>query len=166
MEIWNYKIPGSFCQPIQNIPKQGLQTHLQSLIMTPIIGFWTNTLNFNKTYDKHAINALVGIEAVENRIKQKTINVTGFLFETPDFYLLDRGSGTPNFGFVGDVTNSLFSVFGSLNYAFDNKYLLTATLRRDTSSNFLGDNRSDVFPAVSAGWQVSDEDWFDSKVGK
>nr|WP_298791579.1 TonB-dependent receptor [uncultured Allomuricauda sp.] len=123
---------------------------------------WTNTVNFNKTYDKHSINALVGLEAVENRIKQKTINVTGFLFESPDFYLLDRGSGTPNFGFVGDVTNSLFSVFGSLNYSFDSKYFITATLRRDTSSNFLGDNRSDVFPAVSAGWLLSDEDWFDS----
>lgn len=123
---------------------------------------WTNTVNFNKTYDKHSINALVGLEAVENRIKQKTINVTGFLFESPDFYLLDRGSGTPNFGFVGDVTNSLFSVFGSLNYSFDSKYFITATLRRDTSSNFLGDNRSDVFPAVSAGWLLSDEDWFES----
>lgn len=125
---------------------------------------WTNTLNFNKTYGDHTVNALVGLEAVENRIKQKTINVTGFLFETPDFYLLDRGSGTPNFGFVGDVTNSLFSVFGSLNYSYSNKYLLTATLRRDTSSNFLGDNRSDVFPAVSAGWLLSDEDWFTSNL--
>ncbi|MDC6366790.1 MULTISPECIES: TonB-dependent receptor [Flavobacteriaceae] len=123
---------------------------------------WTNTLNFNKTYGKHSVNVLAGLEAVETRVKQKTINVTGFLFEDPDFYLLDRGSGTPNFGFVGDVTNSLFSVFGSLNYSFDNKYLMTATLRRDSSSNFLGDNRSDIFPAVSAGWLVSAEDWFNT----
>ena len=121
---------------------------------------WTNTLNYNRTFDKHAINALVGVEAVETRNKQKTLSVTDFLFETPDFYLLDRGSGDPTFGFVGDNTNSLFSVFGSVNYAFDDKYLLTATLRRDSSSNFDGDNRSDTFPAVSAGWLMSKENWF------
>lgn len=121
---------------------------------------WTNTLNYNKTFGDHTINALVGIEAVETRNKQKTISVTNFLFETPDFYLLNRGSGDPTFGFVGDNTTSLFSVFGSANYSFKNKYFLTATLRRDTSSNFLGDNKSDVFPAVSGGWLMSDEDWF------
>lgn len=122
---------------------------------------WTNTLNYNKSFGKHSLNALVGIEAVETRNKQKTVTVTDFLFEDPDFYLLNRGSGDPTWGFVGDNTTSLFSVFGSANYSFDNKYFLTATLRRDTSSNFLGDNKSDIFPAVSAGWLVSDESWFD-----
>ncbi|MEM9000128.1 MAG: TonB-dependent receptor [Bacteroidota bacterium] len=121
---------------------------------------WTNTLNYNKVFDKHSVNALFGIEAVETRNKQKTISVTDFLFEDPDFYLLDRGSGDPVFGFVGDDTTSLYSLFGSVNYSYDSKYFLTATLRRDTSSNFEGDNRKDTFPAFSAGWLVSDEDWF------
>ncbi|MBO0330233.1 SusC/RagA family TonB-linked outer membrane protein [[Muricauda] lutisoli] len=121
---------------------------------------WTNTLNFNKTYGKHNVNALVGLEAVENRSKFKSVTVTDFLFETPDYYLPNTGTGDPIVG-AGDNTTSLFSVFGSVNYSFDNKYYLTATLRRDTSSNFLGNNQSDTFPAISAGWLLSEEDWFD-----
>lgn len=122
---------------------------------------WTNTLNYNKTFGDHSVNALAGIEAVETRSKQKSQSVTDFLFEDPDFYLLDRGSGATTYGFVGDNTTSLFSVFGSVNYSYSSKYFLTATLRRDTSSNFMGDNKSDIFPALSLGWQISDEDWFD-----
>ena len=125
---------------------------------------WSNTITYNNTFGKHGVNALLGVEAVETRNKQKTLSVTDFLFETPDFYLLDRGSGDPTFGFVGDDTNSLFSVFGSVNYSYDDKYFLTATLRRDSSSNFSGDNRSDTFPAVSAGWLISKEDWFGDNV--
>ncbi|MDF0708291.1 SusC/RagA family TonB-linked outer membrane protein [Flagellimonas okinawensis] len=122
---------------------------------------WTNTLNYNKTFGDHNINALFGLEAVENRSKFKSVTVTDFLFETPDYYLPDTGTGDPIVS-AGDNTTSLFSVFGSINYSYGNKYYLTATLRRDTSSNFLGDNQSDTFPAVSAGWLLSEEDWFDS----
>ncbi|MCA0959834.1 TonB-dependent receptor [Muricauda ruestringensis] len=120
---------------------------------------WTNTLNYNKTFGKHNVNALVGVEALEDRSKFKSVTVTDFLFETPDYYLPDTGTGDPIVS-AGDNTTSLFSVFGSVNYSYDNKYYLTATLRRDKSSNFLGDNQSDTFPAVSAGWLLSEENWF------
>ena len=121
---------------------------------------WTNTLNFNKTYGKSNINAIVGVEAVREQIKGKNITRNGYLFENPDFYLLNNGSATPNVQDAYARSNSLSSLFGTASYAYDNKYFLTGTLRRDTSSRFRGDNKSDIFPSFSAGWLVSDENFF------
>ena len=123
---------------------------------------WNNTLNYNKSFGEHSVNALVGIEAIRRREKSKEIRRTDFLFETPNFYLLDTGEGTPVVlqDNTYDGESSLFSVFGTANYSFANKYLFTATLRRDQSSRFRGDNQSDIFPSFSAGWVISNENFF------
>ncbi len=121
---------------------------------------WNNTLNYAKVFGEHNINVLVGIEAVQDGSKGKQISRNGFLFETPDFYLLNNGSGTPNVDFAFDGQNSLFSIFGTANYSYSGKYFATVTLRNDKSSRFLGDNKSQTFPSVSAGWLVSSEDFF------
>ena len=121
---------------------------------------WTNTLAYKKSFDKHSINALGGIEAVKNNLKGKQVNVNGYLFETPDYYLLNNGSGTPSFNDAFDTSSSLYSLFGTVSYDYDGKYFLTATVRNDKSSRFEGDNQSQTFPSVSAGWLVSNEDFF------
>jgi len=121
---------------------------------------WTNTLSYAKVFGEHNINAIVGIESLSERNKGNSISRDGFLFETPDFYLLENGSGTPNVNFAYDGSNTLFSVFGTANYNYAGKYFLTGTLRNDTSSRFLGDNKSETFPSVSAGWLISNEDFF------
>lgn len=51
----------------------------------------------------------------------------------------------------------LIAFFGRLNYSFDNKYLLSASIRREGSSKFGADNKWGTFPAVSAGWRISEE---------
>lgn len=123
---------------------------------------WTNTLNYVKNFGDHTINALVGLEAVENTGKSLEVSATGFLSESPDFYLLSNASGTPivNAGNTFDFINTLSSVFGSFNYSYADKYLVSATVRRDRSSRFLGDNQTGVFPAFSGGWVISNEDFF------
>jgi len=121
---------------------------------------WTNTLTYRKLIGKHSINALAGIEAVKNTVKGKQVNVNGYLFETPDYYLLNNGSGTPSFNSAYDGANSLYSLFGTVSYAYDGKYFITGTLRNDKSSRFKGDNQSQTFPSVSAGWLASNEDFF------
>ncbi len=123
---------------------------------------WTNTLNYVKTFGKHNVNALVGLEATESAGKSLEVAATGFLFETPDFYLLSNASGAPivNPGNTFDFENTLSSVFGSANYSYDDRYLFTATVRRDRSSRFIGDNQTGTFPAFSAGWIVSNENFF------
>lgn len=121
---------------------------------------WSNTLNYKKSFNDHTFNTLVGIEAVKDRGKGNGISRTDYLFETPDFYLLSTGSGTPNVDFAYDGSSTLFSIFGSVNYSYSNKYYATVTLRKDKSSRFLGDNQSDIFPSFSVGWSLSNEEFF------
>lgn len=121
---------------------------------------WNNVLNYSTIIGDHNINALIGMEAVEESSKGKGISRNGYLFETPDFYLLSNGSGTPNVDFAYEGGNTLFSIFGTANYSYKGKYFATVTLRNDKSSRFLGDNQSQTFPSFSAGWLMSDEDFF------
>ncbi len=121
---------------------------------------WTNTLNYNKSFGEHSVNALIGIEALKGSSKGKQITRTGYLFEDPNFYLPSNGTGATNVDSAFDGFNSLFSIFGTVNYSFADKYYATVTVRQDESSRFLGDNKSDIFPSFSAGWQISNENFY------
>ena len=122
---------------------------------------WTNTLNYNKSFGEHNLNVLAGIEALSENNKGAQISRNGYAFETPDFYLLSNGTGGPAIiNAAYDNTNTLYSVFGTANYNYAGKYFLTGTLRRDTSSRFSRDTRTQTFPSVSAGWLISSEDFF------
>ncbi len=125
---------------------------------------WSNTLNYQRIFGLHNINAVLGIEAVEGGGIGKGITRTGYLFEDPDFYNLSNGSGTPNVSYAYEYKNSLFSYFFSANYSYDGKWFATVTVRNDTSSRFAGDNKSDTFPSFSVGWLLSKSDWYNSEV--
>jgi TonB-dependent starch-binding outer membrane protein SusC len=77
--------------------------------------------------------------------------------------VIDLNAGDPatatNSG--GSGTWAMESWLGRLNYNFDNRYLLTATIRRDGSVNFGSENRWGTFPSISAAWRVSNEKFFD-----
>ncbi len=118
---------------------------------------WTNTLNYKRIFDKHSIGVLAGTEA----IKTKARNISGsrndyFLLGNLDYYYLDVGSSNINNGSSGYLS-SLFSLFGKIDYGYDGRYLLSATIRRDGSSNFSDEFRYGVFPAISAAWRISGE---------
>ncbi len=121
---------------------------------------WTNMVNYNHSFGNHNINAFVATEALENWSKGNGVSRTDYFNESPDFYLLSNGFGDPNISWAGENKNSLFSIFGSVDYNYDQKYFLTATLRHDTSSRFAGDNKSDIFPAVSVGWAIHKENFY------
>ncbi|HTE11037.1 MAG TPA: SusC/RagA family TonB-linked outer membrane protein, partial [Chitinophagaceae bacterium] len=118
---------------------------------------WVNTLNYTKTIkDDHHINALVGMEAVDNNSEFVTAGRSTFAFTDIDYMVISAGQK--------DVTNSgtfdqsrLFSYFGRLNYDYKGKYLLEGVVRRDASSRFIGKYRAGTFPAFSAGWRISQE---------
>ncbi|PIB34318.1 hypothetical protein BFP72_02185 [Reichenbachiella sp. 5M10] len=121
---------------------------------------WSNTLNYEKTIGNgHNLGILVGTEAVKNIFKQTQVQQDDFMFETADFFVMGAGTGATNIiqNNSFDVTNSLFSVFGQVRYDYNGKYLLSATLRNDRSSRFAKGNNSGIFPAVSAGWVISEE---------
>ncbi|MCF6222520.1 MAG: TonB-dependent receptor [Flavobacteriaceae bacterium] len=121
---------------------------------------FTNMVTYTKAFGSHTINAFAAMEAVENWSKGKNISRTDYFNESPNFYLLNNGFGDPFVGNTWENKNSIFSIFGSVDYNFDNRYFVTATLRHDTSSRFAGDNKSRVFPAISLGWSIDKEGFF------
>ena len=122
---------------------------------------WTNMLMYNTTInDNHNINAFIATEALESSNKGKQVSRTDYFNETPNFYLLSNGFADPAVDWAYANGFTLFSVFGSADYNYKQKYFATATVRYDKSSRFAGDNKSDVFPSFSAGWVVSKEDFF------
>ncbi len=121
---------------------------------------WTNTIQYDNNFGEHSIDAVAGIEALSQTGKGKGIINSGYLFEDPDFYLIENGTGSPIVDYAYDGTSTLYSLFGTANYNYAGKYYLTGTVRRDKSSRFRGDNQSDIFPSFSVGWVISEEDFF------
>ena len=124
---------------------------------------WTNTLNYRNSFGKHRVNALAGVEAIKERGRGYTIQRSSFLNEDDDFVLLSNGIASPSVDEAFDGSTSLFSIFGTVNYDFDGKYFVTATVRNDKSSRFIGDNQSQTFPSISAGWELTKEDFFNTE---
>ena len=78
----------------------------------------------------------------------------------PNFHYIDAGQDTLDQSFGGaSVDYAIISTFGRLLYNYDEKYLFSATIRRDGSSNFGENNRYGVFPSASFGWVASKEDF-------
>ncbi len=119
---------------------------------------WNNTLTYTKTVKDHTFTVLGGTEAIETFVTNFSGFGQEFALETNDYFQLDAASGTRTSG--GSSTGySLYSFFGKANYSFQNKYLASFTVRRDGSSRFGSENRYAVFPAVSVGWRIVNEDF-------
>lgn len=124
---------------------------------------WTNTAKFEKKFDIHQIAALAGVEA--NLIGAGRAiggGRLGYFTDNPDYRTLNAGepSGLTNFGNATEGTR-LFSYFTKVDYSIFDKYLLSATLRYDGSSNFSTEKRYGLFPAVTGAWRISDESFLD-----
>nr|WP_320117422.1 TonB-dependent receptor [uncultured Marinifilum sp.] len=119
--------------------------------------FWVlkNYLNYLKSFDKHSINLMAGHEAQESKWEGLTGARTGFL--TNDITALNAGDALTATNGSWQGTHNIESYFGRFNYSFDGKYLLTATLRADASSNFGENNRWGYFPSFSGAWVVTKE---------
>ncbi|RKN76908.1 SusC/RagA family TonB-linked outer membrane protein [Ulvibacterium marinum] len=125
---------------------------------------FTNTVSFEKTYGKHSIKALGGIEAINGATTPTTpsrgrfINGSGINpFSTDiDFITMSTVQSPVVSGAIATGVN-FSSLFGTLRYSFDDKYTINGVIRRDGSSVFGENNRYGVFPAVSGGWTVSSE---------
>lgn len=113
-----------------------------------------NTLNYDKIVGKHNIALLAGQSVLQSEISRINGHAEGFT--QPYFPVLSNGtSGVTVTGY--EEMNRLLSFFGRAIYSFNNKYLLTATIRRDASSRFSANNRWGTFPSVAAGWKVHNE---------
>ncbi len=122
---------------------------------------FTNTINFNKLYGKHRIKALAGIEAIKGastpRSGSRGRNISGSginPFSTNLDFITISNVQSPNV--QGNINKGVnfSSLFGKVDYNFDERYYLTGVIRRDGSSVFGENNRYGVFPAVSGAWRV------------
>jgi TonB-dependent starch-binding outer membrane protein SusC len=128
----------------------------------------TNTISYSfKLSDAHNFSLLLGHEAVKTLAD---LSIGGYnrntLFGDPEYAYLDNAptldpsyttlSGRDNYG------KAILSYFGRLSYDYREKYLLTAVLRRDASSNFAEGHRWGTFPSVSAGWVLSSEPFMEN----
>jgi TonB-linked SusC/RagA family outer membrane protein len=119
---------------------------------------WTNTANYKLNIGKHAFNALAGYEAKEYLSEFLTAYRENFIIEALDYRYISAGDGKQtNAGLAS--RNAITSYFGKLNYAYNDKYLLQGTIRRDASSRFGVNNNQAYFPSVSGGWRISQEDF-------
>lgn len=119
---------------------------------------WTNQLTFNKTFGSHKLLAVAGYEAVKYQIgRNLTATRAGYFSEAFSFRTLNNGATIQSATSGFNTPTTLVSQFVRADYSFSDKYLLSATVRRDGSSRFGENNRYGVFPSVTAGWRISEE---------
>ncbi|HWV68145.1 SusC/RagA family TonB-linked outer membrane protein, partial [Chitinophaga sp.] len=119
---------------------------------------WQNTLTYNVALQKHRFDFLLGEEQIKYMAQNFYASRQGYALENIDYAYLNAGSSNKDNGGTGSGY-TLLSYFGKVNYSYDNKYLASVTLRRDGSSRFGKENRFGMFPAVSLGWRVSEENF-------
>lgn len=117
---------------------------------------WDNTLAYDWTHGKHALNLLAGQEYIDYINQNFFGSRQGYALEDINYSYLDAGSSNVLNGGNG-ASYALESFFGKANYAYDDKYLASVTLRRDGSSRFGQNNQYGTFPSASVGWRISKE---------
>ena len=118
---------------------------------------WTlkTYFTYNNTFGKHGLSAMLGHEAQENKYESLSGSRTNFLFNS--VHELDAGDATTAKANSSRGSSAIESYFGRLNYNYDDRYLLTATLRADGSSSFAKESRWGWFPSVALAWKVNNE---------
>lgn len=117
---------------------------------------WNAIVTYNMEIGKHRADFLVGTELNRQIDEWFSGYKEDYIVLKPDYMWPDAGVGTAQaYGASGSF--SLISFFGKANYTYDNRYLVSFTLRHDGSSRFGKNNRFATFPSVSAGWRISQE---------
>jgi TonB-linked SusC/RagA family outer membrane protein len=118
---------------------------------------WSNTLVYNQIFGKHSIKLLGGFEQSDFHGRIATASANNLFSTDPNFASVSNGSANVSGNAFQFQPNAKRSMFGKLDYIYAGKYILSATIRRDGFSGFLGDQRYGNFPALSLGWRVSEE---------
>jgi TonB-dependent starch-binding outer membrane protein SusC len=114
-----------------------------------------NTINYNKTIDKHDISAVAGFTYNSEKLDNQEIKSNGGFRN--DVTTLNGANGYTST--TTETRNILLSYLARVQYAFDGKYMFSASIRRDGSSRFGNTSKWGWFPSASVGWRVSQEDF-------
>lgn len=115
-------------------------------------------LRYQATFGNHTFNTLLGTELVDETYQRQSAYRRGFTL--PDYAVLNAGDPASSLNSGNAFESSLLSYFGRIGYEFDQRYLLEFNARYDGTSRFAEDERWGFFPSVSAGWRISEEDFF------
>lgn len=120
---------------------------------------WEYTLSYNKTFaDKHTLNAVVGFTEEQNKYEYLLASKKDLPLNSVGDAILDAGMDASSAIASGYYKkNTLQSLLGRVNYNYDNRYLLTVSMRRDGSSKFGPGHRWGNFPSASLGWRLDQE---------
>lgn len=120
---------------------------------------WDNTLNYDKAFGKHRINAMIGTSYQE--YKKESVSAAGSGRASELTTELDNATKATDVG-GNSYRWALMSYMARLYYSYDDRYLLTATFRADGSSKFGKDNRFGYFPSFAAAWNIGNEAFMQS----
>ena len=121
---------------------------------------WRNILTYNNTFaDIHSINAMFGQEMSHNHWETQKSTSTGYLSNSATDISAGNSEGALPIGYK--YNTALFSYFGRVFYSLADRYLLTATLRRDGSSQFADGQRWGWFPSAAFAWRASKESFLE-----
>jgi len=127
---------------------------------------WTNTLAYGQTFGKSNLKVLIGTEAQSSYNRGLYASRSSYFSTDPNYWTLNTGAPAPQSNANGSYNNqyqptqsTIYSLFGRLDYIFDEKYVLSGTIRRDQASVFDPSVNTGYFPSVSGGWILSKEDF-------
>jgi TonB-linked SusC/RagA family outer membrane protein len=120
------------------------------------------TINYNRSFGKHNFSAVAGTEVLQDFASGG--NVQGRLFSSDDFTYIQSAGVVDAGSSFRQPQHGIFSLFGSVDYNLEERLLFSATFRTDASSNFGRNYRNGIFPAVSVGWRISEEKFFNTSV--
>ncbi len=150
-----FEVKGSPLNEAQLVPTlKQYDQHTTYLIME-------NTLTYKKLIERHSITVLAGQTVETNQfydIGGKNSSMPG---NAENLRYINAGDPSDIQLWGGATEWRMFSYLGRINYAFDNRYLLTASVRQDASSRFGPDQRKGIFPAFSVGWRIKKESFLE-----
>lgn len=120
---------------------------------------WENTVNYQETFNEdHKVGVLVGYTAQKQKNEVNLVTANGFV----DDQVPNVAGGIITGGGYNESEWALASALARVNYAYQSKYLLAATIRSDRASRFGSDNQTGIFPSFSLGWRVAEESFMES----
>jgi len=121
---------------------------------------WTNTMIYNRIFaERHSLNVLAGYEAIENTDRGINGQLNNYFTQDINAWYINTGIGDPGTRAVDSFGGSttLNSIFGKVDYSYDDRYLVSATIRHDGASVFGENQRWGTFPAFNIAWRISEE---------
>lgn len=162
----NYTFDSEYFTPkVATIDMENLGLPLESMLITSDSKYTTMALNFRLDYSlhvrKHLFGAMLGYGSERSKTHSRSFTFQGF---PDDENLNNVGSAQTLYGkSETSGKNGLNSVYGRINYDYDGRYLVELSMRADASSKFGPENQWGFFPALSAGWIISEEDFITNK---